>query len=519
MGLLLTATVLAAAACGGASRSSTTGRTTVRGLPSAARVIYASDAPVQFAHTSAADTGGVVASLPFVPSRDGFSFQNYGFVAGGDLDAHVMRELFGDVVCAGTPSDSCQLTPNAQSWAESIEAGAAGGHCYGFSVTALRFYEHNLSPADFGGTTTYSLPFSHTLQDEIAADWATQTLEPAMRAIRSFTPTQMISFLEHALAHPDEGLYTLTIWDAALPDRSEGHSITPIGIKDLGNGQAQILIYDNNVPGQTQAISVNTTTDSWSYNVATTPAAPSGVWSGSGTSNEMELTPVSTATVRQPCPFCSGANTDSVSLAGNPDAHGHLLITTSDGRRLGYANGTLVDEIPGARIVYPQLSEIWLARPEPIYQIPSRYQFTVTVEGQGATGRDPASLFVSGPGFGATATNLLPGPSTSYQLSVAQDQLQLRALGSATTAHPSLRLASERQALTLTAQSLSPGVALGVRVSPGGRVGLAASGSGTTSPLSLVLQTVGTTGTRTVQKSAPALSPGQRATFSFGLSR
>lgn len=511
---VLALVALAAAGCGGASSHHP-----VHGLPAAARVVYPSDAPLRAAPATVQSGGTVVASLPFIPSKDGFSFQNYGFIAGGDLDAHVMRELFGDAVCAGLPSDSCTLTPAAQNWAEQAAAGASGGHCYGFSMTALRFYEHNLNPQDFGGSSTYSLPFTHALQDEIAAAWSTYGLSPAQNALRVYTPDQMVSTLEFALAHPSLGLYTLTIWDADLPKRHAGHSVTPIGVKDLGGGRYQILIYDNNHPGMTEAISVDEHRDSWSYLVATTPAAPDGVWRGTGTSNEMNLIPVSTVTQRQPCPFCSWSRTVTVSVGGNPDEHGHLLITTSDGRRLGYLNGRFVNEILGARIVIPPLNQIWRAAPEPLYQIPSNDRFTVTLQGAGATGRDVASVYVSGPGFGATAGNLLPGPSSSYQLAVAPGQLQLRVLGSAATEQPTLQLASNQQRLTVSPRSLSPGLALAVRLSSAGRILLSASGTGTSTPLSLALQTVRSSGSRTVAKSVPPLSSGRQATFSSGLSR
>jgi len=221
---------------------------------------YANDRSAVTGHVVAAhDTGTVVSSLGFELGRDGFSFENYGFIAGVEIDQHAMRELFGNGVCAGAASDSCTLTPAAQQWAAQTEAAMAGGHCFGFSVTALRFFTHKLDPNQFGGPTTFSLQFSPQLQSELAYGWAMQELAAVRRADIADTPTGTIQFLEKALANHGGENYTMGIFK---PDGSDGHAVTPIAIENLGGGQYQIDIYDNNYPGTPRAISVNTSNDS-----------------------------------------------------------------------------------------------------------------------------------------------------------------------------------------------------------------------------------------------------------------
>jgi hypothetical protein len=513
--LLLGALVIAG--CGGSSPHRVAG-----GLPAPAKVVFASDAPVNASQLEVSvGAGKIVASLPFVLTRDGFSFQNYGFIAGDELDQHALRELFGDQVCAGTPSDSCTLTPVAQEWAESVEAQMAGGHCYGFSMTALRFFEHNLSAQAFGAGSTYSLAYTPQLESELAVGWATQLLPPAQKATHLYTPAQMIKFLTGALEHPSQGLYTLTIWDAPYATRSDGHAITPIAIKSLGGGKYDLLIYDNNYPGITRAISVDTVANTWSYQVAPTPAAKSGTWSGSGSSNEMELTPVSTVTRRQPCPFCGGSVSgyDMVSLGGDPDVHGHLLITASGGRRLGYVNGKPVDQIPGSRIVFPQLNQIWKAAAEPIYELPAGDHFTVALQGATATATNAAAVYVSGPRFGARAANLLPSRYSSYVLSVAPGELGIRVQGTAPTTQPTLQLASSAHQLTASPLALASGSALNVRLNPAGEILVGLSGTSTGTQVALASRTVAASGSETVRKRAVGLGGGQQAAFSPALAR
>jgi hypothetical protein len=472
--------------------------------------------------------GTIVASIPFDPSRDGFSFENYGFAAGPQLTPHVMREMFGDVVCADTPSDSCTLTPAAQGWAQAEEDSYIAGHCQGFSVTALRFFTHNLTPSQFGGAVTFALPFSPALESEIEYGAVTQDLDSVKRATLTGSPSEIVSILEKALRTPNRELYVLGIHRP--PPDPGGHAIIPIGVERLGGGQDRILVYDNNFPGVTRAVSVDTNANTWVYDTATNPDKAISTWSGQGQANPIELQPLSAALGVQPCPFCAGPSGSArssrmvqISLGGNPVAHGHLLITTADGRRVGYVHGRFVDEIRGARVRTPLLNEIWNARPEPIYEIPASGAIRVTLDGRGSTGRDPATVHVVGAGFGATVSNLLPSSSTSDRLVIGAGgrHLSLGAVGSAPSQAPTLELAIDRgkggQELSVTPSKLSSGNQLTVAVSPSTNR-LSVAGSGAT-PVALTLTQVGHAGSHTAHKGNIALTPNRPATFSLGLFR
>jgi hypothetical protein len=489
-------------------------------LPAAAHVVFASDQSAAQASPLAAaiPQGTRVASLgDFSPSRDGFQFENYGFIAGGAVvNQHVMRELYGDGVCADAPSDSCTLVPVAQQDVDLVNSSDLGGHCYGFSVTALRFFTHRLDPAQFGGSTPFSLPFSTALGQELAYGFTMQYLDSVQSATLTGTPSEILADLERALPHPDHEVYTLAIRDSYGPN-SEGHAITPFGVENLGGGKYDVLVYDNNWPGETRAVSIDTSADTWRYEIG-----PGTVWSGRASDNPMRLMPLTPGLGIQPCPFCHPPRLTSgmveVSLGGDPDIHGHLSIV-SNGRRLGYFGGRFVDQIKGARVILPVLNQDWRAHPEPLYEVPAGTNLVVNVSGAGPGAREPASVRVIGPAFGATVSNVNPTPGTTDQIRVSASGTTLSLRVSGRSQVPKLALARDRgrggTALLARPTGLMPGSALTVTLPAGSNhVGVAAAGAG--QPVLLTVQSVGAQGAKVVQSKSVGVSPGHPETLSLG---
>jgi hypothetical protein len=519
------AAAAALAGCGGATSRH---KTAALAIPRP----FTSDRSINVGHVAIArDQGTTVASDGFVPTADGFSFENYGFIAGTEIDQHDLREMFGDQVCADAPSDACTLTPSAQQFAQQVADGMLGGHCFGFAVTAWRFLKHDLSQGDFGGTSTFSLSLTPRLVSEIAYGWAMQLLPSVQAQTVRDTPTHEIAFLTRALANAGGPVYTIGIHNS-----QGGHAVTPIAIDNLGGGQYQIVIYDNNFPGVERTISVDTNADSWSYNGAPNPTVPPEIYSGQGTTNPIELIPLAPGLGRQPCPFCGstslgakGRGVTQVSLGGNPVAHGHLLITTADGRHVGYLHGRLVNEVKGARLFVPLASDDFLARPEPIYQLPAAAgPVRVTLDGSGANGRDAATMHITGPGFGATISNLRPqqGSVAQFQIAAGGRSLSLRTAGASSGQRPVLQLAVDQgpggSELTAAPQALPLGVELTLALDPSANhlSVRASAGAGTApGPVSLQSRRVGAFGSRTNQAGAITLTPGRAATFSLDLSR
>lgn len=508
--LLCGVAALGLSACGGGTKAKHAGR-----LPARAKVVFASDRPASAAPAGNTSAGGrVVASLGFNPTVDGFSFENYGFVAGTDLDQHAMRELFGDSVCATAPSDSCTLTPLAQQWAQSRAPDMWGGHCYGFSMTALRFFRHLLSQSQFGGTTTYSLSLTPSLQSEIAYAWVTQELTDVVNTWQLESGPQMVSFLEDAFSKPRGEVYSLGIrnyWGG----NSDGHVITPIGVKDMGGGHYEILVYDNNFPGETRYVSIDENNSSWSYDMG-----GGEVWKGKGgdslSDNPMIAEPLSATLRRHPAPWSGPfGSVNTISLGGDPAQHGHLLITTSGGQRLGYFHGRFVNQIKGARVVQTYLNQDWKAVPEPIYEVPARDRMTITLEP--SRSRFPQQVNVSGPGFGATVSNLYTGSSSAIQMTLGGGgRLGVRAVGQRLAAAPQIELTGGAgragNRLVVTPRSLLPGAQLVLSLTSAAGRGSVTS-STATSGVSLTLEHVGPAGTRIVQRKTLRLAPARPASF------
>ena len=201
--------------------------------------------------------------------------------------------------------------------------------------------------------------------------------------------------------------------------------------------------------------------------MAINPQEKDAIWSGQGHGNEMGLIPLSATARRQPCPFCaahaSTHGTETISLGGDPVNHPHLLITTADGRRLGMVAGRLVDQIPGARVIRPLLSDVAAADPEPVYEIPAGDRVTVTVQPGAHAGAIPASVSVTGPGYGERVTGLsaLAGAGAQISLAPSGGGLSLRLTGRARAGRPAVSLGRNqgRGGHTVVAQTsgLTPG--------------------------------------------------------------
>jgi hypothetical protein len=488
-----------------------------RGLPTAAKQLFASDGPAPSGHDDTVTPGGsVIASSGFNPARDGFAFQNYGFIAGQQLTATVLQQMFGTSVCAHGTGASCQLYPAVQQWAAAVSQTMVGGHCYGFSMLALRFFTHDMSPSSFGAGTTYGLPFTPAIESEIAANFAEQYTAGATVAAKPEEPSQIVGALTAALKSRGGPYYTLGIYSApAGAQGRDGHAITPLGISNLGNGRYQILVYDNNYPGVTRGIDVDVNAQTWSYAAQTNPqSGQADIWSGKGTSNELTLIPVSAVEHRQDFTVATRADqgVDTIALGGDPDRHANLLITAGNGRRLGFVGGRLVNQIKGARVIYPFVNRVALAHPEPVYLVPGNPKLTVSVAGGDPTAA-PAKVYVAGPGFGTTVSNLVTGGSSQASIHVAPSgsNVSVTLTRPGTGQPPTVQLARNGgqggSTVTVAPRSLSSGNTLTVGLAPGAHTVSLAS-SQITAPVAVKLSSVTPHGTSTVNRSHVAVGAG-----------
>lgn len=378
---------------------------------------FATEAPV-----ATGVPGEVVFDFGFNPTENGFSFENYGDdIPATNLTATELRRMFGDQVCAQVNGDECVLTPPAEQWMEQVNGDMSGGHCEGMAVLSLMMYTGQVSPSDFGGSVASELDINdEALQKEIAYWWATQAVDPTASSVISGTPMEILQTIEQMDVNGET--YTIGIYN----DKGEGHAITPFGVEDKGDGLFAILVYDNNYPGEVRELFVDSRDNSWTYETSINPQVDSDVWSGNADTGTLDLTPTSARLETQTCPFCEGGYSSlsngkvaKLTQALNQiflDGEGHILITDDNGNRLGYVDGQIINEIPGASYNKYRMGASGNT-PEPIYSVPANLDVTVTIDGSDLTKETLTDLMMIGPGFsiGVEGIYLEPGQvDTAY---------------------------------------------------------------------------------------------------------
>jgi hypothetical protein len=433
--------VLVAAGCssgGGSSAksSSSLGSSAAPGVKGSkgAETLSAGD-PAQAGYTP---TGPLVADNGFRPETDGFAFENYGKAPEGqpervNMGPDEVRKLFGDGVCASLIGGKCDLTPIAQQWMDKSNKATEGGHCQGFSVLSGMLWKKQQDPAPFGAPATpaMGLDGNEPLQRAIAYAFMFQTLDAYNAAIIKGTPNDILDKLLTLLTPTSNESYTLGIYK---PGFQAGHAVTPYAVEDAGGGVFKVLIYDNNFPKVTRAITIDRNKNTWSYVAATNPSNPAELYEGDATTQTIDIEPTTPGIGAQPCPFCNKAgepagggksvakgsqaapvSMDEIYLDGSETDHGHLLVTDEAGRRTGRVNGNFVNEIPGARAHFSKANQDYNVDVEPSIFVPDGPKYTVTVDGTSLQEADHTGVGVIGDSFDLFVDNinLAPGEKST----------------------------------------------------------------------------------------------------------
>jgi hypothetical protein len=487
--------------------------------------------------------GSVVADSGFRPGPNGFAFQNYGTtLSSGEVPTNLtpadVKTLFGDAVCADAASGKCDLIPEAQAWMDQENQEMAGGHCFGFSVAADLAWQGKVNTSAYGAPTINGLAIDNnaTLQAAIAQGWVYQTLASVQAKKITGTPNHILDELKKLLEPHPSDTYTVSIWKR---DGTGGHAVTPYEVKYNGNGQYQVLIYDNNWPGQTRAIAFDTNKDTWSYDAAANPSDPTEHYEGDANTNTIQVSPSSPGQGIQPCPFCAtvpsqgstagstgstgstgAARTAEIYLAGSFTNHSHVLVTDQKGRHLGNVSGRVVNEIPGASYVLLTSDQTWKNKLEPILYVPANQAYTITLDGTPLTAPDTESIGIIGPSWDIAINDIpmQPGdkdtlfvdPNTTrltYQSTRAQSPT-IQAAVSDTRAH---------YAFTVAGESSQPGSTINLSVPPEGG-SLIVSNTGSTGASSVNLQMIRSTeqGVQQFNHGAIPLAGGDTADLQFG---
>ena len=405
-------------------------------------------------------TGRIIADDGFRATHDGFSFSNYGGESGAvDLTPAALEELFGPDVCSTGVGSSCLLTPVAEHALEQFNGAMNAGHCYGFSVVALRLFKHIVDPTVFGASTVPALNIqgNDLLQTAIAEAFISQVFPRVVQARIVESPNQILNRLISALKAKVE-VYTLGIYRDVY--KNVGHAITPYAVENKGGGRFALLTYDNNHPLIRRAVMFDRKTNSWSYDAASNPSDPTWHFAGDASTMTMSIDPLTPGLGPQACFFCGSSNPtgapeapgsgrpkkalQQITLEGDPSNHSHLLITDPQGRRTGFVNGKLVSEIPGSKAIVPFADQVWRVAPEPIYQLPAGVPVKVAVAGARLARPVVENVSLVAPGASAVVKGIKVGPGQSASVTFGRGAASVQYhAGNLTGAAPIVQLGRE----------------------------------------------------------------------------
>jgi hypothetical protein len=362
----------------------------------------------------------------------GYYFHNH--VSTTDLWA-LYNSMFPDAywtVCIPFTSDCTQVPkPWASAYYHLVFQPGFTAVCYGMAASSLQFFRGQQLLQNFvpGYTSVYSFqPYkSHGDSNYYSsADPFWLNIE-TFQGIQYGDPVQ--SWETNSSRDP---VTTLTTLEAAMMSgysqtpqivsmwgSGVGHSVVPYRIIEWtmpgGTHAADIYIYDSNYPGDpTQTVTVDIRNDTFSSSYVGLPKSNppcSNDYPCFGGSTGLGLVPSNLNDQSPALPLSGGAGLAVAGVTGPA----HLLFTNPQGQSIGYKNGTLVQQVPGARLILP-LAQSSSSFPE-AYRLPGG-QFSTTVSGSGE-GSATATLFSSAALLTFTSPNMME--TTMDIINLSQD--------------------------------------------------------------------------------------------------
>ena len=344
-----------------------------------------------------------------------------------------MLRMFGERACANIIDGVCTLTPPAQEWMQKMNNAMNGGHCEGMAVLSELMYYGEIDPGQFGATNVFDLQLDGNpdLQREIAYWWVTQATYPGSSIKVSGAPSVVVQTLQETFL---QGRDLSEAWAVGIymPDKSGGHSITPVAVDNQGQGIYHIQVYDNNFPGETRTIIVDTDQETWRYNGSTNPSETTRLYEGDQQTQTLEIVAISPRMELQECTFCEGGDQswfrgsalDEVSVDQEYfeiwlEGEANLLIVDHEDRQVGFVEGEFVNEIPTASTHWmrlgPEAGDDFL---DPIYRIPQGPAFEFFIDGTNLESETSSGLSVIATGYFISIDGILLEPGTKEQVSM-----------------------------------------------------------------------------------------------------
>jgi hypothetical protein len=217
-------------------------------------------------------------SSGFTPTVNGFSFANWASeTAQPIITVDTLVRLFGTTpTCASVVEGICNPAEKTTTLITRLNEILAEGRCEGMVALADEIFRR---PTSISSVSTKTSDIASLSADQASSEigywWATQITPDAARAAqtsRKMTPTEIVKTISERIMNKSGG--TLGLYY-----QGEGHAVLPISVKRSGF-QAQISVYDSNIPNTIQFVDVNLQTNTWSYRSVNEDRSIALNWSG-----------------------------------------------------------------------------------------------------------------------------------------------------------------------------------------------------------------------------------------------
>lgn len=400
-------------------------------------------------------SGTLIADSGFQVKRDGFSFANWGepdALHRRSMTPATMQSLYGDRICARIVDGACILSATGEVLEQDSNESSNGGHCFGMAAVAGLFATGQLDKTGYvpAGQNLYDVGPSDQLDGLISRYYNTQS---ALPTANTSTRSSVASTLDQIRAAWQRGDQLLL----GIYGEVGGHGITPIALRDLGQGKTGIVVYDNNFPGEEKMMVADAEADTWYYTTALNPTDESYLFVGSP-SNQMILFPLSQMTGIHECPTCHDVGDESVLVlvkdkTENPDGTANdwtLGITTPDGRR--------VAGIEKLEYTNTQRAEL--------YRVPAGAAFKLSIGGVPLGQAANIDVSILGDGWINEVDNLALLPGAIASMTVDDNQRRL-SVSSNYPVTPRLTVAGEEADWSVSAKATGLDLLPGSTVSVG----------------------------------------------------
>ena len=341
-----------------------------------------------------------------------------------------------------------------------------GGHCDGFSVTSMRNwldqpFKGRFKPGQWqkNAGATSDLEFDEKLANYIAYYHSLQLLKE-VNTFRTksfkFPPTGIVKLLIESFQTGKE-YYTLGVGMKVNGKYARGHSILPFAVEDEGDGIFRIHVYDNNFPGETKFVTVDSKTETWRYRTASDPSKTANDYVGSKKTETLSLKKMSDRNRKKyECPFgqdsegsegSEGSKNNTEEIYFSFSGEGDLLITDPNGKQIGYdgKKKAEINQIPDAQIIYDDGGLDLNYSPDYVlpYDAAAKKAYQLLLSGKDLKERTKADLTVSGPGFVVGLDGVLLDPKEELLVSISPDGETLTFTASADGKTPSIYVTTE----------------------------------------------------------------------------